>query len=235
MDSDCGSPGSAAGGPGLRITRSTGSDSANAGGVSPSPSSQRPPSSRSPSPERGHHRSQTQRVRDLLSTIDKLVMASEQSEDAPAGGRPLSATNGNIYANDGGGGSAAAAAAAAGDAAPRSRNSTGGIDPRNGGLDRSALLDLLSPPIRGDGEGSGAEGDGHSPVQKAFFPNKDDVPPPPPEAATVTSTPGAEEEDDILAEVGKGTYDTNRSVFFPRGCQFHLDPRSLMDVCCCDF
>lgn len=205
MDSDCGSPGSAAEWRGLQITRSTGSDSANMGGVSPSPSSQRPALSRSPSPEISHRRTQTQHVRDLLSTIDKLVMESEQPEDAPGGVRPLSATNGNLYGNGG----TSAAAAASGSATPHGRDvpgnkrqSTGDIDPRNGGLGRSALLDLLSPPIQGDRGESEADGrNGHSQVQKSFFPNEHNAPPPPPEVATVTPAPGAEEEDDILAEV----------------------------------
>lgn len=215
MDSDCGSPGSAAGGPGLQITQRTRSESANMGGVSPSPSSQRP-ASRSPSPEIGHRRTQTQRVRDLLSTIDKLVMESEQPEDAPAGVRPLSASNINLHRSGG----SSAAAAAAGSAAPRGRGvpgnkrqSTGGImDPRNGGGGgRSSLLNLHSPPPRGDEGGNDVEDwDEHSPAQRAFFPNERDAPPPElaSHRASVIPAPGAEEEDDpasadkLLSEVG---------------------------------
>lgn len=218
MDSsDCGSPGSAAGGPGLKIVRSARSVSANLGGLSPSPSSQRP-DSRSPSPENGHRRSQTQRVRDLLNSIDGLVMESEQPEEALSRLPPLSPSN--VPSENGGGGGGGVGAAPRG-AAPRGRSvrgykrqSTGGVDHRSS---RSSRLSLRTPPPPMSANG-GEEGDHRSPSQRAFFPNERDWrgspfgATPPPEVASRRASkipdPGAEEEDDpasadmLLAEVG---------------------------------
>lgn len=91
MDSDCGSPGSSVAGAadlaGLRL--GVGGSANYAEGLHPSPSShgpEREPGAelepRSPSPEGKHRRSQTQRVRDLLSSIDGLVMESARPEEA---------------------------------------------------------------------------------------------------------------------------------------------------------
>lgn len=206
MDSDIGSPGSAAGGPGLKIVRSARSVSANLSGLGPSPSSQRPDS---PSPENGHRRSATQRVRDLLSSIDGLVMESEQPEEALSRLPALSPPN-NPSENGGGG-----------SAAPRGRSvrgykrqSTGAVDPRNS---RSSRLSLHTPPPPGSAHG-GEDEEHRSPSERAFFPNERDwrgspfgATPPPPELAGVRASvipdPGAEEEDDpasadmLLAEV----------------------------------
>ncbi|CAB1103831.1 unnamed protein product [Ectocarpus sp. CCAP 1310/34] len=207
MDSDCGSPGSAAGGPGLQIAGGNRSASANLDEKSPSPSSPRPDSSRSPSPENGHRRTQTQRVRDLLSSIDGLVQESEEALT----GMPSLAPNGP-HENG-----AAAGAGAGGSAPSRSvrgfkRQSTGAVDSRSG---PSSRLSLRTPPPL-DGEGGGSS---HS--DRAFFPNERDwrgsrfgsATTPPPElaaarrASVVPAAPGAEEEDDpasadmLLAEV----------------------------------
>ncbi|CAN0405394.1 unnamed protein product, partial [Ectocarpus fasciculatus] len=207
MDSDCGSPGSAAGGPGLQIAGGNRSASANLDEKSPSPSSPRPDSSRSPSPENGHRRTQTQRVRDLLSSIDGLVQESEEALT----GIPSLAPNGP-HENG-------AAAASAGSTSSRGRSvrgfkrqSTGAVDSRSG---PSSRLSLRTPPPR-DGEG-----DGSSHSDRAFFPNERDwrgsrfgsATTPPPElaaarrASVVPAAPGADEEDDpasadmLLAEV----------------------------------
>ncbi|CAM9539085.1 unnamed protein product [Ectocarpus sp. 4 AP-2014] len=209
MDSDCGSPGSAAGGPGLQIAGGNRSTSANLDERSPSPSSPRPDSSRSPSPENGHRRTQTQRVRDLLSSIDGLV---QESEEALTGMTSL-APNGPRE-----NGAAAAAAATGGGSAPSrsvrgfKRQSTGAVDSRSGPSSRLSLR--TPPPLDGGGDGSS-----HS--DRAFFPNERDwrgsqfgsATTPPPElaaarrASVVPAAPGAEEEDDpasadmLLAEV----------------------------------
>ncbi|CAM9133010.1 unnamed protein product [Ectocarpus sp. 8 AP-2014] len=210
MDSDCGSPGSAAGGPGLQIAGGNRSASANLDEKSPSPSSPRPDSSRSPSPENGHRRTQTQRVRDLLSSIDGLVQESEEALT----GMPSLAPNGP---NENGAAAAAAAAAGRGSAPSRSvrgfkRQSTGAVDSRSGPSSRLSLR--TPPPLDGEGDGSS-----HS--DRAFFPNERDwrgsrfgsATTPPPElaaarrASVVPAAPGAEEEDDpasadmLLAEV----------------------------------
>lgn len=220
MGSDCGSPGSAAGGPGLKITRGAGSVSAALSVISPSPSSQRPADSLSPSPENGHRRTQTQRVRDLLSSIDGLVMESEQPEEAPSRLSPFSPSN-NPSENGGGRSSAAPAGAAA----PLSRSvrgykrqSTGAVNPRGGG--RSPRMSLRTPPPAGSTNGGGEEEDHRSPSQRAaFFPNERDWrggpfgATHPPELAgrpaSVIPDPGAEDGDDpaasadmLLAEVG---------------------------------
>lgn len=209
MDSDCGSPGSAAGGPGLLIAGGNRSASAKLDEKSPSPSSPRPDSSRSPSPENGHRRTQTQRVRDLLSSIDGLVQESEEALT----GMPSLAPNGP-HEN----GAAAAPAPGAGGSAPSrsvrgfKRQSTGAVDSRSGPSSRLSLR--TPPPLDGEGDGSS-----HS--DRAFFPNERDwrgsrfgsATTPPPElaaarrASVVPAAPGAEEEDDpasadiLLAEV----------------------------------
>lgn len=209
MDSDCGSPGSAAGGPGLQIAGGNRSAS-NLDEKSPSPSSPRPDSSRSPSPENGHRRTQTQRVRDLLSSIDGLVQESEEALT----GMPSLAPNGPHE-------NGAAAAAATGSAPSRSvrgfkRQSTGAVDSRSGPSSRLSLR--TPPPLDGEGDGSS-----HS--DRAFFPNERDwrgtrfgsSTTPPPElaaagrASVVPAAPGADEEDDpasadmLLAEVREGS------------------------------
>ncbi|CAN0197910.1 unnamed protein product [Ectocarpus sp. 13 AM-2016] len=208
MDSDCGSPGSAAGGPGLQIAGGNRSASANLDEKSPSPSSPRPDSSRSPSPENGHRRTQTQRVRDLLSSIDGLVQESEEALT----GMPSLAADGP-HEN----GAAAAAATGGGSAPSRSvrgfkRRSTGAVDSRSGPSSRLSLR--TPPPLDGEGDGSS-----HS--DRAFFSNERDwrgsrfgsATTPPPElaaarrASVVPAAPGGEEEDDpasadmLLAEV----------------------------------
>lgn len=217
MDSDCGSPGSAAGGPGLKIMRTARSVSATLDGLSPSPSSQRP-ESRSPSPETGgHRRSQTQRVRDLLSTIDGLVMESEQPEETLARLSPLSPSSSSARENGG-------SAAHGGGPHPRGRSvrghkrqSTGGIDSRASRLSR---LSLHTPPPRSGGGSGDEEGSERSPYDRAFFPNERDwrgspfgSTPTAPElagrrASVVPAAPGDDDEGDpasadmLLAEVG---------------------------------
>lgn len=204
MDSDCGSPDpdSARVAAGLRISPN-GADPATTAAdlsddLSPSPSSQRP-DSLSPSPEMGHRRSETQRMRDVLSTIDGLMMEAEQpdeEEDALA----------NLAVS------------------PRGRSvrgykrqSTGAhLDSFSGsGAGRASRLSLHTPPPRDDEEG-GREGDDDS---RAFFSSERGwrVSPfaatPPPElakrrASVIPAAPGADEEDDpaavdmLLAEVG---------------------------------
>eukprot|EP00903_Cladosiphon_okamuranus_P008099 g7807.t1 len=205
-DSDICSPGSAAGGPGLKIARSARSVSANLSGLSPSPSSQRP-DSRSPSPENGHRRTQTQRVRDLLSSIDGLVMESEQPEEALGRLPPLSPSN---DPSENGGGAAPRGRSVRG----YKRQSTGAMDPRSG---RSSRLSLRTPPAPGSALGGEEEEGERSPSQRAFFPNERDWrgspfgATPPPELAgrraSVIPDPGAEDGDEaasadmLLAEV----------------------------------
>eukprot|EP00752_Nemacystus_decipiens_P001886 g1816.t1 len=211
VDSDIGSPGSAAGGPGLKLARSARSvsETLNLSGLDPSPSSQMP-DSRSPSPENGHRRSATQRVRDLLSSIDGLVMESEQPEAALNRLPQLSPSN-NPPENGGGGGTASRGRSVRG----YKRQSTGAIDPRSS---RSSRLSLRTPPPPGSAANGGDEGDQPSPSHRAFFPNERDwrgspfgATPPPPELAgrraSVIPDPGAEEGDEpasadmLLAEV----------------------------------
>ncbi len=219
MDSDCGSPGSAAGGPGLKIMRTARSVSANLDGLSPSPSSQRP-ESRSPSPETGgHRRTQTQRVRDLLSSIDGLVMESEQPEETLTRLSPLSPSSSSARENGGSATNGGAAHPRGRSVRGHKRQSTGGLDSRASRLSR---LSLHTPPPRsGGGGGSGdEEGSGRSPYDKVFFPNERDwrgspfgSTPPAPElagrrASIVPAAPGDDEEggpasaDMLLAEVG---------------------------------
>ncbi|CAM9978227.1 unnamed protein product [Scytosiphon promiscuus] len=209
MDSDCGSPdpGSAGAAAGLRISPN-GVDSRNTAAylsddLSPSPSSQRP-DSRSPSPEAGHRRSQTQRVRDLLSSIDGLVMESEQPEDeaddalanltaSPRGrsvrGYKRQSTGARLDSLAGGSGT--------------------------GGASRSARLSLHTPP-RGDDD-EGGEGGRQGDDGRAFFSTGRGwragpfAGTPPSELAkrraSVIPAPGADEADDpasadmLLAEV----------------------------------
>lgn len=217
MDSDCGSPGSAAGGPGLKIMQTAGSASANLDDLSPSPSSQRP-ESRSPSPETGgHRRSQTQRVRDLLSSIDGLVMESEQPEETLARLSPLSPSSG-ARENGHGGGDGSAAAPRGRSVRGHKRQSTGGIDSR---ASRFSRLSLRTPPPRdgADGGDGGEEGNDRSPYERVFFANERDwrgspfgSTPAAPELAgqraSVIPDAGADEEDGpasadmLLAEVG---------------------------------
>lgn len=140
-----------------------GSASTNAGGLGPSPSSHRPDSG-SPSPEGGsHRRSQTQRVRDLLSSIDGLVMESEQTEpeEALANLPPLSPED---LRHDTG----SARSGRNGYSVRSKRQSTGGI--AGGSGVRASRRSLRTPP-RPDEDEAGT-GDGRSPADRAFFPHE---------------------------------------------------------------
>lgn len=162
-------------------------------------------------------------MRDLLSSIDGLVMESEQPEEALGRLPPLSPSN--IPSENGG-------TAPPGSRSVRGykRQSTGVIDPRSS---RSSRMSLRTPPPPGSANGGGfggEAGDHQSPSQRAFFPNERGWrgspfgATPPPELAgcraSVIPDPGGEEGDVptsadlLLAEVGWG------SVFWFVSCLF---------------
>lgn len=129
------------------------------GGVAPSPSSH-VMDSFSPSPTSGHRRTRTQRVRDLLLSIDGLVMESEQAEqeDALVSLPPLS-PDGVRYDASGAG--------AAVLAERHKRHSTGSAS-HSGGRDEPAGRDTLrTPPDR-----NLDEPDRPSPGKRTFFPHE---------------------------------------------------------------
>ena len=138
---------------GLKIGGSA-SGSTNADAVAPSPSSQ-VPEWLSPSPSSGHHRSQTQRVRDLLLSIDGLMMESEkpEPEEALVSLPPVSpegVDHYDVYSSTTGGLDRR-----------NKRRSTGGVDGRG---ERSGRFSLRTPPYR-----EADEPEGPSPGKRSFF------------------------------------------------------------------
>lgn len=152
---DCGSLGR----PSLPRLKVGGSASTTDGGVAPSPSSH-VVDSFSPSPTSGHHRTRTQRVRDLLLSIDGLVMESEQAEpdDALVSLPPLSPDGVRYDASEAG----------AVVLAERNKRHSAGSASHSGSRDELAGRDSLrTPPGR-----NGDEPDRSSPGKRTFFPHE---------------------------------------------------------------
>lgn len=189
MDSDCGSPDSSAVGGERGHSIGVGSASVHTGITAPSPSSPVPPPSeeqqqqqpRSPSPEAGHHRrSQTQRVRDLLSSIDGMVMESEledPEDSATTVHLPVVSPDNNsglsvrYRSGSAAGDSGDARSARSGRSVRSVRSNAGrlGTLDGGGGAGRSSLR---TPPDRYGLESDGDEEDDdvRSPERRAFFP-----------------------------------------------------------------
>lgn len=148
---ECGSLGR----PSLPRLKIGGSASTTDGGVAPSPSSH-VVDSFSPSPTSGHHRTRTQRVRDLLLSIDGLVMESEQAEEALVSLPPLS-PDGVRYDASGAGAAVLA---------DRNKRQSTGSTSHSG--DRTAGRDSLRTPSDRNVD----EPDGPSPGKRTFFPHE---------------------------------------------------------------
>lgn len=182
MDSDFGSPGSAVGGHSLGVGSASAhtADTAHTGIAAPSPSSP-VPEPRSPSPDVGHRRSQTQRVRDLLSSIDGMVMESEleepeqaiihlpllSPEDSGSSARHRSGSAGGAAAGDSGD-ARSVRSGRSGRSVRSVLSSTGHVGTRDV---RSARASLQTPPGRyGLESDDGDKDDMRSPGRRAFFP-----------------------------------------------------------------